>query len=229
MKSFYYLPILVSIFFLSSCSLFSNRGLVSGDQTVSKEQYDELLTKYQELLKERRASNEVVETTTPATTEDAGVTPDELAKKIGQAELAETVDIFHPEKKAVTTETAQTQESTPYQNNLANELLTLKKATIAMENNEFKKSLGFINELEGTRSIQVKVRAKFLVGELLYRQQEFDLAMQAFEEIINNHAFSGVVIKTLGRLVVCSEKLKLVKKRDHYFSLLHDVFQGEQP
>jgi hypothetical protein len=61
---------------------------------------------------------------------------------------------------------------------------------------------------------------------MLFRQGEFDLSMQVFEEIITKYAFSGVVIKTLGRLIVCSERLKLAKKREQYFSILHDFFES---
>ena len=40
------------------------------------------------------------------------------------------------------------------------------------------------------------------------------------------YAFSGVIIKTLGRLITCAEKLKLSKKKDVYFSILHDFFDA---
>ena len=50
--------------------------------------------------------------------------------------------------------------------------------------------------------------------------------MQIFEEIIEKDAFSGTVIKALGRLIVCSEKLKLEKKKERYYSLLHDFFES---
>ena len=71
---------------------------------------------------------------------------------------------------------------------------------------------------------QIRVHAKFYIGEILFRQQEYDLAMQVFEEILDKDAFSGIVLKTLGRLVTCSKKLKLKKKKDRYYSMLHDFF-----
>ena len=79
--------------------------------------------------------------------------------------------------------------------------------------------------LEKSPVKQLMVWSKYLIGEILFKQNEFDLAMQVFEEIINKHAFSGLVIKSLGRLIVCSEKLKLTKKKEQYYSLLHDFFE----
>ena len=49
--------------------------------------------------------------------------------------------------------------------------------------------------------------------------------MQVYEEILQKDAFSGLVLKTLGRLVVCSTKLKLKKKEEQYYSVLHDFFE----
>ena len=63
------------------------------------------------------------------------------------------------------------------------------------------------------------------MGEILFSQGEYDLSLQIFEEILERHAFSGLVIKTLGRLIVCSEKLKLVGKQEKYYSILHDFFE----
>jgi len=51
--------------------------------------------------------------------------------------------------------------------------------------------------------------------------------MQIFEEIITRDAYSGMVVKTLGRLIVCSEKLGLKAKKDKYFSVMHDFFEAE--
>ena len=82
--------------------------------------------------------------------------------------------------------------------------------------------------LEGknTGDAQVRVRAKYFIGEILFIQEEYDLAMQVFEEIINQHAFSAVIIKSLDRLVECSKKLGLSKKERRYFSILKDIFNS---
>ena len=101
----------------------------------------------------------------------------------------------------------------------------LKKAEELIEAKQFDEALNYIKRDTEKSSIrQVRVKAKFLLGELLLQQNEYDLAMQMFEEIINQYAFSGLVIKTLGRLILCSEKLKLEDKKTKYFSMLNDIF-----
>ena len=67
---------------------------------------------------------------------------------------------------------------------------------------------------------QIQVHARFLAGEIMFETGEYDLAMQIYEEILKSNAFSGLVIKSIERLVVCSEKLKLKEKKERYHSLL---------
>ncbi len=83
-----------------------------------------------------------------------------------------------------------------------------------------------MNGLEHSKVRQIAVQAKYYIGMILFKQSEFDLSMQLFEEIIRKDAFSGVVLKALGKLIVCTEKLKLSKKRERYYSMLHDFFEA---
>lgn len=92
--------------------------------------------------------------------------------------------------------------------------------------NKFEAALVILKELEGSKEKQIVVRAKMMLGDLLFNQGEFDLSSQVYEEIINKYAFSGFVIKALGKLVVCSEKLKQPEKQAKYYSLLHDFFEA---
>ena len=79
----------------------------------------------------------------------------------------------------------------------------------------------------GEKSLgQIVVRAKIMLGDLLFTQGEFDLASQVYEEVVKKYAFSGYVLKALGRLVSCSEKLKQPDKQAKYYSLLHDFFEA---
>lgn len=104
-----------------------------------------------------------------------------------------------------------------------NQLERAKKLLVA---NQLDDALTLLRKLETTGIDQVKVRAKYLTGELLFRQKEYDLAMQIFEDIIEQNAFSGLVVKVLGRLIVCTEKLNLIEKKEQYYSLLNDVFKS---
>ncbi len=91
--------------------------------------------------------------------------------------------------------------------------------------NKFEDALQLLKSLEGSSNNQVAVRTKFWTGEIFFKQGEYDLSMQVYEEVISQHAFSSIVLKALGRLIVCVEKLKLQKKYDLYYSLLHDFFE----
>jgi TolA-binding protein len=85
--------------------------------------------------------------------------------------------------------------------------------------------LKLLKELESSPVKQVAVYAKFLIGEMLFKQKEYDLSSQVFESILKQYSFSGLVLKSLGRLIVCFEKLKLPGKKEKYYSILHDFFE----
>ena len=95
-----------------------------------------------------------------------------------------------------------------------------------MKVNKFDNALAILKDLETSKEKQIVVRAKLALGDLLFKQGEFDLAMQAYEDIIKNYAFSGLVVKALGKLIACSEKLKQPEKQAKYYSLLHDFFDA---
>ena len=59
---------------------------------------------------------------------------------------------------------------------------------------------------------------------MLLVKEQYDLALQVFEEIISKNANSGVVLQALGGAVKASDKLGLANKKDQYKSMLHDVF-----
>lgn len=232
----------------SSCSwITSKRSLfgdeesastptTSADQTVPKAQYDQLVTKYNSLLEQTKnfPQADVANTQTEA---------HDLAQALSQApatpknpELAETVDVF---AKLGNDVKLDTQGAVPsmvsqsgagavapdYKNiDVEGEIATLRRAEEMVYSNRHEEALKLIKTIENSKVRQVAVRARFLLGELMFNQGEFDLSMQVFERILAQDAFSGVVIKTLGRLIVCSEKLGLNEKKEKYYSMLHDFF-----
>ncbi len=215
---------------LSSCSLFSSSRNVVADSknkgkgkaavtTVAKAQYDELLKKYQVLLRRNR---QLEGDDLPA---DVTVSPPANLPK-----LAETVDVFAKQLDKV----AEVQNSSknlisvaaPFiRKDMEGQIADIKKVIQLIDKNHFDEALQILKILESSKYSQIAVRSKFYTGEVLFRQGEFDLAMQLFEEVINRYAFSGIVLKTLGRLIICSEKLKIKKKYDLYYSILHDFFK----
>jgi len=242
----------VCLLLSSSCSWISNRrsllggedeaaAAAPGPQTVSKDQYNELMKKYETLLQERRlenaqSPNEAADLAN-ALEKNPPADPADLAQKIANLpqdsqdmQLAETVDVFGPD--GVKIDKSQAAAPTPSLDSanageVEDDLQQLQKAEGLLNQNKFDATLSIVKKLETSPSKQVRVRAKFLLGEILFKQGEFDLAMQIFEEIITRDAYSGMVVKTLGRLIVCSEKLGLKAKKDKYFSVMHDFFEAE--
>ena len=91
---------------------------------------------------------------------------------------------------------------------------------------EYNDAFLYAKRLDFSSNRQVKARAAYLKGEILFQQKEYDLAMQLLEEMIGKYAFSGVVLIALNRLILCAEKLQLAKKKKQYYSILHDFFQA---
>lgn len=202
--------------------------------TVSKAQYDQLAKKYEILLGELKKKNESinVDVAIPASP-FGGKNPADLVSELSQVkskgELVETVDVFGKGGIANTKRPLKAQKSLVPESSgsdIESEISRLRKAQTLISQNRLDQALTILKELENSQVKQVRVRSKYYLGELLFVQGEYDLAMQIFEEIIQKDAFSGVVINALGRLIVCSEKLKLQKKKEKYYSILHDFFES---
>ena len=106
---------------------------------------------------------------------------------------------------------------------LQEEIENLIRARSYVERRKLNKAMDLLKKLDKSKDAQIRVRAKFYIGEVLFIQEEYDLAMQVFEEIISKHAFSAMTIRSLDRLVECSKKLELSKKERRYYSILKDL------
>lgn len=212
--------------------------------TVPKEQYDELSRKYQELLDLSKsiktteaASSPAVaanndEQKKPAIAEVTHIDPSELVNKIDSAipdatqsagvDALDTIAI----NKIPVTPTSSGVKILNSSDEIDDQISKLREAQELIRVNKFEASLIILKELEGSKEKQIVVRSKLMLGDLLFNQGEYDLASQVYEEIIGKYAFSGFIIKALGKLVVCSEKLKQPEKQAKYYSLLHDFFEA---
>jgi len=230
---------LLLVFSLSSCSWVSSKRSLFGDdsnetkdeirsaklQTVPKEQYEQLQKKYNELLSKTKQL--------PVKEEPAPMAPEDIVNQLNQAkessDLVETVDVFGGDPLPKKRNSIDSRKVAPPvdvpASEIESQIIKLERAQVLTAQNKFDQSLTILKELENSNVRQVKVRAKYEIGELLFIQGEYDLAMQVFEEIIHKEAFSGIVLKVLGRLIVCSDKLKLSKKKQKYYSILHDFFE----
>ena len=250
-KKILFLCAISVLFTLQSCSWISKRKALfeaemaqkeekektqaeASPQMVTKTQYDQLLKKYEDLLgkvndAEKAHVKEVSQgLKLPPQEKDESQIISQLSKVNPSADLAETVDVFgkqgivNKQTEPVALPSAGKMKDSEIQNQLA----LLEKANKLVSQNRMDSALILLKELEESRNRHIRVRAKYYLAEMLFRQNEYDLAMQMYEEIINKYAFSGLVVNSLGRLIVCAEKLKLIKKQERYYSILHDFFES---
>ncbi len=235
---------------LTSCSWMSTRKALfdeEGDKassqvensnqktnSVPKAQYDQLLTKYESLLdKIKTAENQATDQISNSPSAKEGEMMEKLSQITPQADLAETVDVFGKNGISSQIPADIMESSAPVEGSkklsdteIQNQLQSLQKANKLVMENKMDSALILLKDLEESTNPQIRVRAKFYLAEMLFRQNEYDLSMQIYEEIIRGYAFSGLVIKSLGRLIVCTEKLKMDKKKERYYSILHDFFEA---
>ncbi|MGB0453869.1 MAG: tetratricopeptide repeat protein [Bacteriovoracaceae bacterium] len=231
------------ILLLSSCSLTGRSLLGSDDEPeittkqkpVSREQYNQLLDKYESLNKQHQllqaelntmkgGTDQMLENSKLATQVDINETDDLKAKlnQLNSQSLDTTVAKIENAKPAGAVAATSKLDPTA----IEMEIDSLAKAKKFIAQKRFNEAMQILKTLEASSHKQIRVRAKFQTGEILFKQQEFDLAMQIFEEVVTQDAFSGVVLKTLGRLVVCADKLKLKQKQEQYHSMLYDFFES---
>lgn len=225
---------------VSSCSFLSKRQVDEdgAGEEVSLKEHQELKQRYSDLAKrydllQQELNSGPAEQEGPQILDDLNDAPD-------SADLAETVDVFAKQQAGETSKAQQQQQqqskskasSKPRlksedldEDLIEEQILSIRRIEEFVSENRFDEGLREIKKLENSPVDQVRVRAKFYLGEILFKQEEYDLAMQIYEEIIQQDAFSGIVIKSLGRLIICSENLKLDQKRDTYYSILHDFFE----
>lgn len=240
----------------SCSSLLSRRGqtvdsIQQGESAVPttmvpKEQYDELARKYQDLLNQSKqmvraeapaaaaAAEEVKGETQfkPETATATNLDPSDLVNTIDKAipdmAAVDGVDALKPEAKTAgpALPTSMGVEQINMTDDVDDQISRLREVQELVKVNKFEAALTILKELENSKEKQIVVRAKIMLGDLLFNQGEYDLASQVYEEVVKKYAFSGFVLKALGKLVACSEKLKQPEKQAKYYSLLHDFFEA---
>lgn len=192
---------------------------------------------------QKEASNEIKPAgehqVRPAAPVNTNIDPSELVNHIDQAipdqKVADGVDVIGAQITPPATKEEKVGPAVPptmgiehvnVTDDIDEQISKLREASNLVKVNKFENALVILKELENSKEKQVAVRAKIMLGDLLFSQGEFDLAMQVYEEVVKKYAFSGYVLKALGKLVACSEKLKLPEKQAKYYSLLHDFFEA---
>ena len=252
-----------ALFFTSCSSLWLHRGQTvdsvqqgqsgASNNMVSKEQYNELARKYQDLL--NLSKNQVTKSETPLENQapaaphaidnnvqskpevgaGTSIDPSELVNHIDKAipDIAQ-IDSVDPLKneaplnneKGPPVPTSMGVQHVNNTDDIDEQIGKLREVQELVKVNKFDNGLAILKELENSKEKQIVVRAKMMLGDLLFNQGEYDLASQVYEEVIKKYAFSGLVLKALGKLVVCGEKLKQPEKQAKYYSLLHDFFEA---
>jgi TolA-binding protein len=204
------------------------RSLVEDDEkkmrrskTVPREQYDNLLIKYEELSKKYEQLKE-----NPQPEKQSLV--DELQKSSTEnfaqtSSNVETVDAFSDPATKPQVERPSSNEAPSRLGDLESQLQNYRKG-VALRTSNPGEATKIFQQLDGSSHAGVQARAKYQLGEMLMEKGQFDLALQVFEDIINNKASSGVVIDALKQAKSCSEKLGIQNKKDQYSSMLTDVF-----
>jgi tetratricopeptide (TPR) repeat protein len=212
------LTILIILLNLSSCSWLAHRESLFGDNEKSSEPAEVQAPRGQETKSDQvsRAEYEQLKNRYEALKNEKNTdVVGDLQKAKSIDEVAETVNVFSTSK-----------ESSVGAGELEEQIGKIRKAEELMSVNKFNDAIALLKNLEKSSQKYIVAYSKFLIAEGMFTQGNFDLSMQIYEEVINKYAFSGVVLKALGRLIVCAEKLKLEKKREQYFSLCQDVFEA---
>ncbi len=213
----------------SSCSWYRDlqRSLVEDDErtnskrtmrAVPREQYDQLLVKYEELSKKYESLKDKNPKQSSITDDLKNAQSENFATPSPNVET-ETVDVFSGAGAGAAAGVA------PKVSGDVEEQLNLYRRGVSMKTSNPGEATKIFQGLETQAVPAISVRAKQQIGELLYSRQQFDLALQVFEDVINKHAYSGVVLDALKYAAVCSDKLGIPSKKDQYSSMLRDVFE----
>lgn len=178
---------------------------------VSKGQYDDLMVKYKTLNDKYERLKEEKLTSKPGF---------DQINEISQSSNTETVDVFG--KNGLSGEVKVPTNKKP--SSIEEEVSYYKKAVALQQNGKSDEALKLFQFLENSNVSQLKVRAKLHIGDIYFGKNQYDLALQVYEDIIRNHAFSSTVLGALKHAVVCSSQLGLSDKKAQYESLLKDVF-----
>jgi len=177
-----FILILASIIF-TSCASFTDRHSLFGqsepekaEEPVSRAQYEQLLKKYDSLMREKKLSKQE-----PPSEQLI----DDVVNKISQTprtQLSGTVDLRPGQRAVMGTYTKPKGldkrlrpivETSDYDPSIVEDhILKVREADSLQKQNKFDAALAIIKELDKSPVRQVQVRAKFLLAEILFKQGE---------------------------------------------------------
>lgn len=239
-KSSAYLMALTLTASVTGCSglVESSRKLIDGETPrknpkksawVSKSQYNDLMVKYKNLNEKYANLKDSKRVQSPNF---------DQASELGKP-ATETVDVFG--KNGLANEVSNSLDSVSLNvpsttsssapsirpmssNDIDQEVKTYKKAALLKANGKVEDSLKVFQFLEKTNTRQIRVRSRIHIGEIYLVKKQYDLALQVFETVIEQDAFSSRVIDALKGAVTASSKLGLANKKLRYDSMIKDIF-----
>lgn len=190
----------------------------SKNQWVSKQQYDQLMGKYKNLLGEyeRLKENRL---TAPG--------KDLIGELKDTPPVSESVDVFGKDALAKAASVSGAKpiiKTSSKPSDVSKEIKVFKKAVALKTGGKSTEALKIFQILEDSQVKQIRTRARYQLAQIYFKQKEFDLSLQASEKIIFGDAFSGVVLEALNLAVENCDKLGLEEKKLKYKSMLVDVF-----
>ncbi len=190
---------------------------------VKREQYNDLLAKYNNLADKNEALTQQSMETKPSFDQI-----DELSKSTAQASKpvinnsnTETVDVFGDGGLANEVEKLSSDVET---GSISRELKTYKKAMALKDSGRVDDALRIFQFLEKSNFEQIQVRARMEIGSIYLDKNQYDLSLQVFEKVITSNAFSGKVLDALRGAAESSDGLGLTDKKLRYQSMLKDFF-----
>lgn len=226
MKSLLVFSILFSLVFITSCSglIEGTRKTISGDEErqaspksamISRQQYDDLLDKYKNLVKEHESLKEG-----KLTTGEGPSIVDEMSKSTPSV-MAETVDVFG---KTGPASHEGVDPSLMSEDKVNSSIEYYKRAVVLKETGKLDAALKVFQQLEHSDHLQIRVRASNHIGQIYIQKNQFDLALQVYEKILDTSAYSGIVLEALRGAAMSSKMLGLEDKKLKYTSMMNDVF-----
>jgi len=107
-------------------------------------------------------------------------------------------------------------------NDIESQYKSLDLAQEEIGKGDYEKAISLLKGIEISEFKQIKVRAKFLQGEIFFNQKEYDQAMQKYDEIITGYGFSSVAILAIGRKEACKKNLNLPITQEPYHLMYED-------
>lgn len=122
-----------------------------------------------------------------------------------------------------------------FDNNVAgastnSDLETLKNALDLYSKKQWDASMGQLRSIVQSQNDQVQVRARFYAGKILQYKNKHNLALQVFEQIIEQNGYSSLSLLSVKEALVSAKIAQLKDKEIFYQSSLDEMSkQGNIP